>query len=437
MKLYARPFCPPGRWQEYKYFPLESQRVLLEEDFVAHQDCWTLLDRELPDSTDPQAFVDTIESVYRSFPDLRGPYDHGDRQHDGWEWQTDCEEGVDEGLWPWQSHLGWATAVPDHSTRSPLDVMPELKEFLKTRRMLDPNLVTALTGDQTGSGNVVRLDDCFAVLAPELIIMIASYLPTHDALALRTVSRSFGFIFNDQQFWASRFTPGGDCSWLADIRRAQLDQVPDWRSLYHSTRPSSPEVYFSNARKVVATVRMLTQLTSLTKMAPLWQLDPAHQVFPGGAEIVSGLMPNQYNADFREGCRVFFINQIWSVRGPIVVSVYTVQLGSGGKAASYICGIKIVFEDQTVSAVGYRSSTEHTVSVGRLTGFEVSVARRGIKAIRCQSGPGVLTPWLGHPEGGVKTDRLLSGHRVNAIGGMFDVSDLLFFNVYSRVLADN
>lgn len=401
--------------------------VLLDETFIAHEDCWTFLDRQLTGLIGKLKFLNLVQSVYRSFPDLRGPSNDDDPRRDDWEeWWDDCEDGVDEGLWPWQSHLTRATAQQDHSTRSPLDVLPELKVFLK--RMPEQNLPEAFTGDHTGNCTRVRPDDCFSVLAPELIIMIASYLPSHEALALRTLSRSFGFIFHDQQFWASRFTPDGERSWLAEVRRAQLDQAPDWRLLYHESRPSNPGVYFSNAKRVIASVRMLSQIHRLRHIEDPWRRAQSHRELPSDAEIVHGLVPNQYNTDFREGCRVFVTHRAWDIHWPIAVSVYTVQLGSGGKRASYICGIKILCKNQS-RGVGYQSSMEHTVSVDELTGFEVSVARRGIKAIRCQSGSGDLTPWLGHPEGGIETDGLLYGRRVNAIGGWFDVSNLIFINV--------
>lgn len=62
-------------------------------------------------------------------------------------------------------------------------------------------------------------EDCFCRLLVELCLGIASCLPASDTLHAHMASCAFWLIFYDQQFWASRFQPGGiDRPWLCEVR---------------------------------------------------------------------------------------------------------------------------------------------------------------------------------------------------------------------------
>lgn len=78
---------------------------------------------------------------------------------------------------------------------SPLEVMSGLKDLLTTYLL---GMTEPLT-DYNSSG-AQNFDGCFRTLPDELIVMIASYLLTREALMMRLMSRSFGFIFHCQQF---------------------------------------------------------------------------------------------------------------------------------------------------------------------------------------------------------------------------------------------
>ncbi|CAH0023512.1 unnamed protein product [Clonostachys rhizophaga] len=89
-----------------------------------------------------------------------------------------------------------------------------------------------------------RLDQ----LPQELIEMIAKELPTQDFLNSRLATRSFWPTFHTQSFWRSRFTAGGERSWLFEALDAE--ESIDWRSLYLKTNESRLTLGLRNRKRI-------------------------------------------------------------------------------------------------------------------------------------------------------------------------------------------
>ncbi|CAI6046812.1 unnamed protein product [Clonostachys chloroleuca] len=89
-----------------------------------------------------------------------------------------------------------------------------------------------------------RLDQ----LPQELIEMIAKELPTQDFLNTRLATRSFWPMFHTQSFWRTRFTTGGERSWLFEALNTH--ETIDWRSLYLKTNESRLTLGLRNRKRI-------------------------------------------------------------------------------------------------------------------------------------------------------------------------------------------
>ncbi len=85
---------------------------------------------------------------------------------------------------------------------------------------------------------VSKSTDIFTTAPLEIITSISLRLPTVDYLNARLASRSFHPIFYTQQFWASRFLPNADRSWVFESQN--WEKACDWRWVYHRTANGSP-----------------------------------------------------------------------------------------------------------------------------------------------------------------------------------------------------
>lgn len=91
---------------------------------------------------------------------------------------------------------------------------------------------------------------------------------------------------------------------------------------------------------------------------------------------------------------------------------------------SYIAGIKIVLEgDGRTIYLGYTGSEVTTcIDVNCVKGLITSVGMRGIHALQVVMDNDSLSPWLGNPDRGAITHRLVFAKQIVALAAAFDVS---------------
>lgn len=117
-------------------------------------------------------------------------------------------------------------------------------------RGLFPKKCPELPRIQMKAGQEYRLSgtDSFRLLPLEMRTLVASYLSTAEFFNLRRVSRSMAEVFEDRQFWRTRFFPHGERGYLNfllrapelehDIKKArryrrfQSSKETDWRLIY-------------------------------------------------------------------------------------------------------------------------------------------------------------------------------------------------------------
>ncbi|KAH6856879.1 hypothetical protein B0I37DRAFT_389954 [Chaetomium sp. MPI-CAGE-AT-0009] len=248
--------------------------------------------------------------------------------------------------------------------------------------------------------------DCFARIPMELRTAIAMHLPTADVLNARLASRAFQPIFNNQQFWASRFhNTASDRGWLVDAhQKTKANHPRDWRWLYHLT--NTPHLNLNpglrNRQRIWSLIQALLPILDRVWVpvprdpGPAWSLNLNEAAHPTTARWlgVSGHVwrvadqgDGLWTAFYR-GCRSFRHAEIAVPRDLARLAVSTV--GVGGE--EYIAGLVLETDAGDAIRFGYHaagssSSPEQSVRVSRLLGFCVAVGVRGVQGLQCIAGP--------------------------------------------------
>jgi hypothetical protein len=142
--------------------------------------------------------------------------------------------------------LNWVPPAIEHVIRleiafhNPLHASEATNILNQEPESLRP--VADISSQRESDGN--RLDQ----LPQELIEMIGKELPTRDFLNARLATRSFWPMFHDQSFWRSRFTAGGERSWLFEALDA--DEAIDWRSLFLKTNEARLTLGLRNRKRI-------------------------------------------------------------------------------------------------------------------------------------------------------------------------------------------
>lgn len=180
--------------------------------FLVHEACWSLLSTYCqPESIPLERLHEVCSSIHINGTILN--------------WVPPAAEDV----------IGLETAIHNplraSEARNLLNQEPE-----------SPRLITDIPNPQKSAGN--RLGQ----LPQELVDMIAKELPTQDFLNARLATRSFWPMFHSQSFWFSRFTAGGERSWLFEALDAH--ENVDWRSLYRKTNESRLTLGLQNRKRI-------------------------------------------------------------------------------------------------------------------------------------------------------------------------------------------
>ncbi|TAQ85518.1 hypothetical protein B7494_g6174 [Chlorociboria aeruginascens] len=193
-----------ARWDDAGYNPptrdqigvIRQHPVNGRYGFPFHEACWSLLEKaHSPEPVPCEALFEICRSL--PFPS----------EGSGLSWGHDFEGLVlvdNQDRYPWEDRFvdrdsHWALSL---GARNDPYHVPEIQQLPREDFQAPPAI--------SFSGQVTTVADCFAALPEEIRIVIASNLPTVDALNTRRASRSFLAIFYSQQFWAPRFRANAD-----------------------------------------------------------------------------------------------------------------------------------------------------------------------------------------------------------------------------------
>lgn len=363
--------------------------------FPFHEACWSLLEQAYSTEQIPQR---RLFEVCRSLP--------FSNRLDCVTWHHDFGGliSADDDSYPWEDlfvdqEVAFASSNPY--------VVPEIQQLPDETPTL-PDI------PKTMSTNA----DIFADFPLEIIKSISLCLPTNDYLNARLALRSFHPVFYMQQFWASKFLPYADRSWVFESKNWRM--ACNWLWLYRRTANGSPEM--KNRERVWRLVEEVKELLrsewiqppsrSITDVSDMKWLKAAGDVRPDTSQSYQG---------FDGGCRQFREKQVCVP--PDQLSHLAFSLIRSGDT-TYITGIRFILSRGEDVHLGYMADQELILGITSLIGFHLAVGSRGIQGIQCILGNDRESPWIGCPNNAPKTKRLWFAEPITGIEAGFDVSSI-------------
>lgn len=322
-----------------------------------------------------------------------------------------------ESRFPWEDRArnldlsGGSTPA----NRDPLDV-PEIKQILNECGQPPP--------ESSFSQPPSTTKDDFFKLPEELRLSIASLLSTVDALNARRASRAFWTAFYSQQFWASRFGPHSDRSWLFETWNSNPPR--DWRWLYRQTSPARLSLALQNRNRVGKLVQQVANTLKTSRgedsfIASMQSRPDGLDWIEAGGDV-RATRPGQYQADFNEGCRVFHKDCVQFPTSLTHIVLYFVNIGD----LKNIAGIRLVEGSGESVQLGYQTiEKEEILALCDLRGINLALASRGIQAIQLIPGKGHASSWYGDLRRVPQTQRLNVDRKITSVEVGFDVSALI------------
>lgn len=368
--------------------------------FPFHEACWSLLEQAYSPRPIPQS---RLFEVCRSMP-------FSDRV-DCVTWGHDFGGliSADADSYPWEDlfvdrELAFA--------RNNLYVVPEIQQ-LPYETPTWPDISKAMS----------KSADIFAKVPLEIITSVSLCLPTVDYLNARLALRSFYPVLYNQKFWASRFLPNADRSWVFESQNWKM--TCDWLWYYRRTANGSPRM--KNRERVWRIAEKVKEILCLEWIGPI-SYSINNVVDLNWLTAAGDLRPDtlQPYQGFGGGCRQFHEEQVCIPAGQLShLAISLIQLGD----ATYITGIRLLLIQGGVIRLGYMGHEERILNITYLTGFNVAVGSRGIQGIQCILDNDRESPWIGCPDNAPKTKRLRFVGPITGIKAAFDVSSFLFFSV--------
>ncbi|TWU77003.1 hypothetical protein ED733_007548 [Metarhizium rileyi] len=359
--------------------------------FPFHEACWSLLEEAYSPSPIPQR---RLFEVCRSLP-----FSHR-LSCITWGHDFGGVIAADDNSYPWEDlfvdkNLAFARHNPY--------LVPEIQQ-LPYETPQSPNIFKSIS----------KSADVFAKLPFEIIISISLCLSTVDYLSSRLALPSFYPVFYTQKFWASRFLPNADRSWVFESRN--WDMACDWLWLYRRTSSASHRM--KNRERVWRLIEKVKPILDLQwiEPAPCFITDVANTNWLQAAGDIRPETQQPYH-DFGGGCRQFCEKQVHIPPAQLSRLAFSlIQLGN----ATYITGLRFVLTQGVAIRLGYIADEERILDITHLTGFNLAVGSRGIQAIQCIVDNERKSPWIGCPHDAPRTKRLMFTGPITGMKAGFD-----------------
>lgn len=211
----------------------------------------------------------------------------------------------------------------------------------------------------------------------------------------------------------------------------------DWKALYLQTAVrSDSSSQLKNRKRIVDCSQDLVDIlldeprmdkARFTRdlQLSLTMEDPKDTVWRsiGGDFSPRPAIPNRHNFPSGMRCRKIYEQISTLPSSPIKTLAVTVRKFNG---SVYISGMRFIYKHNPELLLGYiipGKGKEKSFSLTdfRLAGFITAVGVRGIMALRAVSESGVVSDWLGEPEGLPVSIRLCMRQPIETLRGCFDV----------------
>ncbi|KAI2742390.1 hypothetical protein DTO013E5_3682 [Penicillium roqueforti] len=281
-----------------------------------------------------------------------------------------------------------------------------------------------------------QVNDCFRLLPLEIRFEIAYLLPTPEYLSLRLASKAMVHIFENQEFWKTRFFIHRERGYLNYLLE---EGCGDWRLMYRCT---------SRLKRLARTLRF----RRLQWLHNEWIKDRCMMIgapistSPENAAQFDGLVweraagkvqcdrpykseitpPSSLGNDICQRCR-----GVHNLLPPQMVTISSelVEIAVSVLAEdehSFITGLNLVYGESSPSiSLGYQISQKQIKIDLRgqpLKGFEVLAGEGGIQAIRpiFDQKHGISRSMIGKPNATCKSVLLNPDGEIKAFAGYFD-----------------
>jgi hypothetical protein len=317
-----------------------------------------------------------------------------------------------------------------------------------------PELEEALHNAQRGKSDEKTIDlkqihkaigNCFTKLPHEILGYIMTFMYTNDVKTLSQTCKGLKIYIPselDTSFWASRFQAPFEFSFVFEAQ--QHKGTLDWRSFYFkivSAMHKSPRL---RSREYIWGLIQspISELLSLC-----WNSNPILQptneiedklrwkeVYGDLRQRQGAHLPQKF--DFERGCKRFYRQRtlIPTLIHQIIISTIIIR------NTSYITGLRFISPKGSEITLGYTAKgdksspnfLDQVINATSIQGFIVALGSKGIQALRLVFNLGQLSPWVGYPDGFLKTRRLANFKSITALEAGFDVS--FYYTVFSLLI---
>ncbi|EED24528.1 hypothetical protein TSTA_078830 [Talaromyces stipitatus ATCC 10500] len=382
--------------------------------FLFHEACWSLLEKIYQPKPIPWS---RLYDVCKSMPlSKRGAVNISWGHDYGGLLLSD-----NESFYPWQRRV--FNMSVDRKLRLSASMDPMCGSNIEQLLHEQPQGIPFMDKDHP-TAQVKRSVDVFSRLPPEIRDIIAYSLSVRDAANLRLASRSFFSVFANQQFWASRFSPDSDRSWLFELWNKRGYKA--WRWLYRRTDDACLSPALRNRKRVWKLLEHLRDIVDL-QWKENSQASISHVDIPGlkYRKITADVRletPSDTRHYFDEGCRLLRQQNVTIPPQLSQVAVSTVQVGD----IDYVSGMRFVSSEGTVTEFGYWSGKKiYSTDVTSLEGFNVATGTRGIQAIQILDEKEHTSQWLGSRDECPKTRYLVVSKPIRTIEAGFDACKMI------------
>ncbi|KAL9127866.1 MAG: hypothetical protein Q9217_003331 [Psora testacea] len=273
--------------------------------------------------------------------------------------------------------------------------------------------ISNLTIPPAGKKISARVRDCFYQLPWEIREIIATLLPTNDALKLRLACKSFLDLYFSAIFWSSRFKFDCERGFLFEVRGCR--DIVKLLSLYRITAPSRRPLALRNRQRIWCLGRQLIKIARQSRRDEIG--NPELQIVASkewirlaGDEQVEE--PTSNWEPFERGCRPIDTIMVAVPDRLVRIGITTISLG----ALDYVTGIRLLAEGGHDACAGYQTDSDEILYPLRgLRGFKLAVGPGGIRALQVIDHNGCSSPWIGRAAGFPVSERLISSESLEAL----------------------
>ncbi|KAI1872799.1 uncharacterized protein JN550_003673 [Neoarthrinium moseri] len=423
-KRFGEPYPPP--------LPLTPLPLW---GFALHASCWSLLGVNYPRlRSEPTACIQALFHLCRSQPINLGTMDWG-HDYGGLFCRTpeshELLPGEDTQLQTPQSSDRLFHCDPFH--------IPQLTAQAHTSGAL-PGIEPVRQHCSRDQGSANRDVDPFHRFPLEIATDILVLLQSADVASLRLASRSFANRPLLDCFWRSRFCAGQEFAHLFEY--ASSKHTPA-RELFETARSIRHLPAVNNRRRVWSLASFLASLIESRLGASRCDGTPCQSFFEPDANpekgkwlVAQGTVSDaKTHLTFTEGSRPLF-NRLLSP-GALAAAGCVSFICIGDRR--YVTGFRLTQHGGGMLQFGYRQPEQETKIIWpgdipqsiSLSGIEVALDPRGIRALRYLTSCGRCSNWVGEHEGLPKA-RLVSidaDHPLQTLKGGFDALKLVSLSI--------